>query len=135
MSYDESITGKSETFPDCFDDEDLDTKLDPALDDISNADELAEINIRDLNKVLRDQGMTQEQQMEVKQMRRKQKNRVYAKNCRKNKEEKKTTMKSQKEMLEGEINDLKTDVDRLRIQRDQYKHSYEMMQVGKDQSR
>ena len=101
---------------------------------VAENEDLSEINIRDLNKALRDQGYSQEEQMEVKQIRRKQKNRVYAKNCRKNKEEKKTTMKSQKEMLETEINDLKSDVERLRAQRNQYKMSYDMMQQRKQQN-
>ena len=103
-------------------------------DSVPESEDLSEINIRDLNKTLRDQGYSQEEQMEVKLIRRKQKNRVYAKNCRKNKEEKKTTMKTQKEQLEVEISDLKTDVERLRAQRNQYKLSYDIMQQRKQQS-
>ncbi|KAI6658632.1 hypothetical protein LOD99_15430 [Oopsacas minuta] len=116
--------------------EDTKSNSDLKEDAVAGAEneDLSEINIRDLNKALRDQGYSQEEQMEVKQIRRKQKNRVYAKNCRKNKEEKKTTMKVQKEQLESEITDLKSDVDRLRAQRNQYKMSYDMMQQRKQQN-
>ena len=101
---------------------------------VPEPEDLSEINIRDLNKTLRDKGYSQDEQVEVKLIRRKQKNRVYAKNCRKNKEEKKTTMKTQKEQLEGEITDLKSDVERLRVQRNQYKMSYDLMQQRKQQN-
>ena len=121
----------------CFDDytpRESSSVVDDEVRTVAENEDLSEINIRDLNKALRDQGYSQEEQMEVKQIRRKQKNRVYAKNCRKNKEEKKTTMKTQKELLESEINDLKSDVERLRSQRNQYKMSYDMMQQRKQQS-
>ena len=116
------------------DDAIIDSNIKDVTESVPETEDLSEINIRDLNKTLRDQGYTQEEQMEVKLIRRKQKNRVYAKNCRKNKEEKKTTMKTQKEQLEVEITDLKGDVERLRAQRNQYKMSYDMMQQRKQQN-
>ena len=87
--------------------------------------------IPDLNKFLKDLGLNRDEQNQVKRIRRQYKNRGYAHTCRKKKDDKKTTMKEQKQILHIEINELKMDVERLRLERDQYKQSYERIKQNK----
>ena len=89
------------------------------------------LKIPDLNKKLRDLGLSRDDQNLVKKVRRQHKNRSYAHTCRQKKVDKKNTMKVQKQVLETEINDLKLDVDKLRRERDEYKKNYEIMQKRK----
>ncbi|KAI6658631.1 hypothetical protein LOD99_15429 [Oopsacas minuta] len=93
--------------------------------------DLATLKIPDLNKKLRDLGLSRDDQNLVKKIRRQHKNRRYAHTCRQKKVDKKNTMKVQKQVLESEINDLKLDVEKLRRERDEYKKNYEIMQKRK----
>ena len=125
----------------CFDedhdednDEDLDLDLD--LEDLELPDGVTEgdlsiLKIPDLNKKLRELGLSRDDQNLVKKIRRQHKNRRYAHTCRQKKVDKKNTMKMQKQVLETEINDLKLDVENLRRERDDYKKNYELMQKRK----
>ena len=93
---------------------------------------LLTLKIPDLNRLLKDLGLNREDQNIVKRVRRQYKNRGYANTCRKKKEEKKCSMKDQKQSLQVEINGLKDDVERLKLERDQYKRNYEIMQQNKN---
>ena len=122
----------------CFDEdpselEDPD-ELELDLEDLPNGvteTDLSTLKIPDLNKKLRDLGLSREDQNLVKKIRRQHKNRRYAHTCRQKKVDKKNTMKVQKQVLETEINELKLDVDKLRRERDEYKKNYEIMQKRK----
>eukprot|EP00800_Vazella_pourtalesii_P005242 TRINITY_DN160_c0_g1_i1.p1 TRINITY_DN160_c0_g1~~TRINITY_DN160_c0_g1_i1.p1 ORF type:complete len:317 (+),score=99.55 TRINITY_DN160_c0_g1_i1:2153-3103(+) len=92
---------------------------------------LLTLKIPDLNRLLKDLELNREDQNLVKKIRRQYKNRGYANTCRKKKEEKKCSMKVQKQSLQVEINGLKDDVERLKLERDQYKRNYEIMQQTK----
>ena len=93
--------------------------------------DLATLKIPDLNKKLRDLALSRDDQNLVKKIRRQHKNRRYAHTCRQKKVDKKNTMKVQKQVLETEINDLRSDVENLRRERDQCKKNYEIMQKRK----
>ena len=108
--------------------------LEEQLPDGVAESDLLNRKIPDLNKLLKDLGLDREQQNLVKRIRRQYKNRGYAHTCRKKKDERKTTMKEQKQILHLEINELKEDVDCLRLERDQYKRNYELMKQSKSAS-
>ena len=95
--------------------------------------DLSALKIPDLNKKLRDLGLSRDDQNLVKKIRRQHKNRRYAHTCRQKKVDKKNTMKVQKQVLESEINELKLDVENLRRERDEYKRNYELMQKRKQE--
>ena len=128
------------------DPEDADEDYDPEMNSLSMKDleeqlpegvtewDLLNRKIPDLNKLLKDLALNRDEQNQVKRIRRQYKNRGYAHTCRKKKDEKKTTMKEQKQILHMEINELKVDVDRLRLERDQYKRNYELMKQNKNAS-
>lgn len=94
-------------------------------------DDLQDLKIPDLNRKLKDIGLTRDEVNVVKKVRRQYKNRGYAHTCRQKKVEKKNTMKSQKQILESEIDDLKDDVETLKKERDLCKHNYELMTAQK----
>ena len=93
--------------------------------------DLTNLKIPDLNKKLKNLGLSRDDQNHVKRIRRQYKNRGYAHTCRKKKDDRKNTMKEQKQLLQCEIDELKGDVERLRIERDKYKGNYEQMQQRK----
>ena len=93
---------------------------------------LLTLKVPDLNRLLKELDLNREDQNLVKRIRRQYKNRGYANTCRKKKEEKKSSMKDQKVNLQVEINGLKDDVERLKLERDQYKRNYEIMQQTKN---
>ncbi|KAI6658633.1 hypothetical protein LOD99_15431 [Oopsacas minuta] len=123
---------QDDTISDFRDDEEINMEdLQNQLPDGITERHLLTLKIPDLNKLLKDLGLDKEDQNLVKRIRRQYKNRGYANTCRKKKEERKSSMKEQKQTLQVEINELKDDVEKLRLERDRYKRNYEIMQQTK----
>ena len=122
------------SFDDDLDDEDYDLDLEylELPEGVTDGD-LSILKVPDLNKKLRELGLSKEEQNLVKKIRRQRNNRRYAHTCRQKKVDKKNTMKVQKQVLESEINDLKLDVESLRRERDEYKKNYELVQRRKQE--
>ena len=77
-------------------------------------DELASLNIKDLNRKLKERGLPKETIEKLKQRRRTLKNRKYATDCREKKDSEVHTLESSKDLEDDTIDSLEKDNDELR---------------------
>ena len=87
-------------------------------------DELASLNIKDLNRKLKERGLPKETIEKLKQRRRTLKNRKYATDCREKKDSEVHTLESSKDLEDDTIDSLEKENDELRDKVSKLKSHY-----------
>ena len=87
-------------------------------------DELASLNIKDLNRKLKERGLPKETIEKLKQRRRTLKNRKYATDCREKKDSEVHTLESSKDLEDDTIDSLEKGNDELRDKVSKLKSHY-----------
>ncbi|KXJ11853.1 transcription factor MafB [Exaiptasia diaphana] len=86
---------------------------------------IQDFGVKELNRFLKSNGLTKEEQKCLKNRRRTLKNRGYAQNCRIKRIRVKKSLETENEDLRKEIDDLKSSLDRAKKERDAYKRRLE----------
>merc|ERR1712004_606768 len=87
-------------------------------------DELASLNIKDLNRKLKEKGLSKETIEKLKQRRRTLKNRKYATDCREKKDSEVQTLEESKETETDSIASLESENEELRDKLSKLKNHY-----------
>jgi hypothetical protein len=83
--------------------------------------DLQRFSVKELNRFLKSNGLSKEQQQRIKNRRRTLKNRGYAQNCRVKRINNKKSLEFQNEELHKELDHLKADLEKVKRDRDLYK--------------
>ena len=83
-------------------------------------DDIADMDIKDLNRIIKAKKLTNEDSKSVKDMRRKLKMRAYGVRNRQRKKEEYQALQKERRCLEKELGDLLTEVDELRRMRNNF---------------
>jgi len=95
-----------------------------AYSSIVTDDELASLNIKDLNRKLKEKGLPKETIEKLKQRRRTLKNRKYATDCREKKDTEVQTLEVAKDSVTDDIDNLEKENDELREKLTKLKNHY-----------
>ncbi|EDO36725.1 predicted protein, partial [Nematostella vectensis] len=88
-------------------------------------EELAELGVKELNRLLKSKGLSTEEQSRIKYRRRTLKNRGYAHNCRIKRISQKKSLEETNWELVQDLENLRKELEASKRERDMYKRKYE----------